>query len=104
MKIRSFLYAVAGLSLVGMTPVRADPAATTQASDAAPAASDAAAKPVDHSQDIICKRVEVTGSHLSKDRVCKTRKVWAQEEQENDDTNDNNNRMLESRGSTNIPR
>lgn len=104
MKIRSLLFAVAGLALAGLTQAHADPATPPPAaSDAAPAA-DGAAKPVDHSQDVICKRVEVTGSHMAKERVCKTRKLWAAEAQDDEDNKINEDRLLENRNSTLIPR
>ena len=104
MKIRSILFAVAGLALAGLAPAHADPATTApSASGAAPSAEDPA-KPVDHSQDVICKRVEVTGSHMAKERVCKTRKLWAAEAQDDEDNKLNEDRLLENRNSTLIPR
>jgi hypothetical protein len=58
------------------TNAQAPQAVTPPSTTAAPGAQVAAAKgPADPNQ-IICKTVEVTGSHLGSSRTCRTRAVW----------------------------
>ena len=57
-------------------PGAQSPQTVTPPAAAAPGAQVATAKGPDDPNQIICKTVEVTGSHLGSKRTCRTRAVW----------------------------
>jgi hypothetical protein len=68
--------AVLGFGL-GLTCASAAAAATEPSSVTPLSADTVAPTPVpDKDAEVLCRRIEVTGSHLSKERVCMTRKQW----------------------------
>ncbi|HEY2658978.1 MAG TPA: hypothetical protein VGI79_04600 [Caulobacteraceae bacterium] len=102
-----------GLVLLCSAPTLADPirpaaSATTSGAPAASApqvgANGASNKPPDPAKELICKRVEVTGSHMGKERVCKTRKAWVLDAEDNDEENARDRGLIDNRGANNVPR
>ena len=51
---------------------------------------------------MICRRVEVTGSH-AKEKVCHTRKEWAQEDQDDQDDASRVHDRADENGARNFP-
>ncbi|PZQ24264.1 MAG: hypothetical protein DI569_02435 [Sphingopyxis macrogoltabida] len=40
------------------------------------ASTPAVAEPIDRTKEVVCRRIEVTGSLARKEKVCKTRGEW----------------------------
>ena len=79
----------------------AAPVAASAANEPTPtvsATADAAKPPapVDRGDEVLCRRIEVTGSHMGRDRVCKTRRDWEKDEQADSDEIDRIQRTINS--------
>ena len=96
---------VAALSACAPTQQNATPAATPVAAGsgavqegAAPqTASEASSAVADNGDEMICKKYDVTGSHIAKRKVCMTRHQWEVYSQR---TQDEYQRAAERRGSS----
>ena len=72
LKLVRAVFAVALISgaSVSLAQTSADTTATAPASKAE----------ADHLNEVVCQKQEVTGSRLSKKRICKTRSQWADQQ------------------------
>jgi hypothetical protein len=52
---------------------------------AAPPAVAAQAAPVDKGREVVCRRMQATGSRMGAEKVCKTRAEWARINQDAED-------------------
>lgn len=105
MTIKLLIPAVLAAGLAWGAAMAAEPgAAPATASSGAETASATDAKKPDPAADpVICRRIEVTGSHLGAERVCKTKKDWAIYDSDQDDDNSREIEYIKRKAVVTVP-
>jgi hypothetical protein len=80
-QIRPTVWAAASVAVLAAWGAAAEPQPPAQGQAPSPPAASRPAKP-DPGQVVVCRDEQVTGSIVSRKRVCKTRREWDEQAQE----------------------
>jgi hypothetical protein len=95
--------AVSAILLLGWAGLAAaDPAPVAAPAPASVTTAAATPKAADPGDVVVCRRVEVTGSHMGSERVCKTKKAWALDDADQGDENARERNLIDNRGGANF--